>query len=152
MATLNDVVIRVQSLLGSDPSLSSTEVESMAQTRYEHIYETFLWSRKLRDFIIQTVAQVSSDSTNTVTVTNGSSTITSSSTPFQRRHGRASNPTRQRTAVPFINSVPLSGQLLELGDGEGNLVSGPAPPRTTSPGGSFRPSICCRTARMPSIA
>ena len=44
MATLNDVVIRVQSLLGSDPSLSSTEVESMAQARYEHIYETFLWS------------------------------------------------------------------------------------------------------------
>ena len=69
MATLNDIVIRVQSLLGSDPSLGSTEVESMAQTRYEHIYETFLWSRKLRDFIIQTVAQVSSGTTDTVTVT-----------------------------------------------------------------------------------
>ena len=122
MATLNDVVIRVQSLLGSDPSLSSTEVESMAQTRYEHIYETFLWSRKLRDFIIQTVAQVSSDSTNTVTVTNNSSTVTSSSTPFSAAMVGRQIQLGSELQYYFINSVPLSGQL-ELGDGEGNAVT-----------------------------
>lgn len=122
MATLNDVVIRVQSLLGSDPSLSSTEVESMAQTRYEHIYETFLWSRKLRDFIIQTVAQVSSDSTNTVTVTNGSSTVTSSSTPFSTAMIGRQIQLGSELQYYFVNNVPLSGQL-ELGDGEGNPVT-----------------------------
>ena len=122
MATLNDIVIRVQSLLGSDPSLSSTEVESMAQTRYEHIYETFLWSRKLRDFILQTVAQVSSDSTNTVTVTNSSSTVTSSSTPFNASMVGRQIQLGSELQYYFINDVPLSGQL-ELGDGEGNAVT-----------------------------
>ena len=122
MATLNDVVIRVQSLLGSDPSLSSTEVESMAQTRYEHIYETFLWSRKLRDFVIQTVAQVSSDSTNTVTVTNGSSTVTSSSTPFSTAMIGRQIQLGSELQYYFVNNVPLSSQL-ELGDGEGNPVT-----------------------------
>lgn len=122
MATLNDIVIRVQSLLGSDPSLSSTEVESMAQTRYEHLYETFLWSRKLRDFIIQTAAQVSSDSTNTVTVTNGSSTVTSSSTPFSSVMVGRQIQLGDEKQYYFINDVPLSGQL-ELGDGEGNAVA-----------------------------
>lgn len=122
MATLNDLVIRVQNLLGSDPSLGSTEVESMAQTRYEHIYETFLWSRKLRDFIIQTVAQVSSDSTNTVTVTNGSSLIASVGTPFSAAMVGRQIQLGSELQYYFVNSVPLSGQL-ELGDGEGNAVT-----------------------------
>lgn len=122
MATLNDIVIRVQSLLGSDPSLGSTEVESMAQTRYEHIYETFLWSRKLRDFIIQTVAQVSSGTTDTVTVTNGSSTVTSSGTPFSAAMVGRQIQLGSELQYYFVNDVPLSGQLT-LGDGEGNTVT-----------------------------
>lgn len=80
--TFTQATTRVQTLLGTDASLSTTEIQSMMQTRYESLYETMPWSKRLRDFTINLYAQTSSTSANTVTVTNASSTVTSAGTPF----------------------------------------------------------------------
>jgi hypothetical protein len=119
MATLNDIVIRVQNLLGADPSLTSDEVESLAQTRYEHLYETFLWSRKLRDFVFLTVAQVTSGASDTVTVTNGSGTITSAGTPFSSAMVGRQIQLGSELQYYFVKDAPVASQIT-LGDGEGN--------------------------------
>jgi len=82
MALLSDITSRVSTLLGTEASLSTTEIESLVQTRYEHIYETWYWSKRLRDFGISLVAQVTSGASDTVTVTSSSATVTSAGTPF----------------------------------------------------------------------
>lgn len=82
MATLATITARVLNLLGSEASLSTSELESLVQTRYEDLYESWNWSKRSRDFGISLVAQISSDSTNTVTATQGSATVSSIGTPF----------------------------------------------------------------------
>lgn len=82
MATLSTLTARILSLLGSEASLSTAEAESLVQTRYEHLYETWCWSKRLRDFGVSLVAQVTSGTTDTVTVTLDSAVVTSAGTPF----------------------------------------------------------------------
>lgn len=121
MSTLATVSSRVATLLGTDPQLSTAEIESIALSRYESLYESFPWSRKLRDFTINLVAQISSNTTNTVTVTNGSATVTSAGTPFTSvMDGRQIRIGAELQSY-FVNFVSSSSISLE--DGEGNAVT-----------------------------
>jgi len=121
MATFTDMATRVLTLLGTDDHLTSAEVVSLAQTRYEHLYETKWWSRRARDFVITTVAQVSSGTTDTVTVTNGSATVTSAATPFTSAMDGRQIQISGEEQYYFVNYVSTSGVTLE--DGDGNAVT-----------------------------
>lgn len=135
MATQSDVSTRVASLLGTDANLSTAEILSLCQTRYETLCDLFVWSRRLREFTITTVAQTASSTSDTVTVTNGSSTITSAGTPFTA--GMAGRQIAIGTSVVqyfYVSSFTDSANLV-LGDGEGNAVTWPG---STSAGNSWR--------------
>lgn len=134
MATLSTVTTRVLTLLGSDAKLSTSEAESLVQTRYEHIYENWLWPRRLKDFVISLVAQVSSSTTDTVTATLASSTITSAGTPFTAAMAGRQIQIGAEPQYFFVNSVTDSANIV-LGDGEGTAVTWP---RATASGLSWR--------------
>ena len=116
------LLTRVKNLLGTDPQLSDAEISSMAQSRYEAMYETFPWSRKLRDFTITTVAPVSNSTTDKVTVTVGSAIVSSDGTPFVA--GMLGRQIRIGADLQyyFVNSV-TSSSAIKLGDGEGNEIT-----------------------------
>lgn len=123
MAKFADVVERVSVLLGSDSSLSDAEIGSLVQTRYEHLYETFHWSKRRRDFMISLVAQVESTASTLATVTHGSPTVTVASTPFiTTMTGRQIKLGSERQYF-FFNFVSSSSCTLQ--DGEGNNVGWP---------------------------
>lgn len=124
MATLSTITARILNLLGSEASLTTAELESLAQTCYETICETWSWSTRTREFTISLIAQVESDNTNTVTVTNGSATVTSIGTPFtSAMTGRqiTIGSHRQYFFVTFVSSASLT-----LTNGEGASVTWPA--------------------------
>lgn len=124
MATLATITSRVLNLLGSDASLSTAELESLVQTRYEDLYESWMWSKRFRDFGLSLVAQVSSDATTLVTATAGSATITSIGTPFtSAMTGRQISIGTHRQYF-FVNYVSTSS--LTIQDGEGNDYLWPA--------------------------
>lgn len=124
MATRADILADVDNLCGNDPQLSDTEINTHIQLRYEEIYETFLWSKSLREFTLTLVAQTSSASTNTVTATLGDGTVTSAGTPFTSgMAGRSiqigSEP--QRFEIDTFTSTAE----IELGDGESAAATWP---------------------------
>lgn len=124
MATLATITSRVLNLLGSDASLSTAELESLVQTRYEDLYESWTWSKRFRDFGLSLIAQVSSDATTLVTATLGSATITSIGTPFtSAMTGRQISIGTHRQYF-FVNYVSTSS--LTIQDGEGNDYLWPA--------------------------
>lgn len=116
------LLTRVKNLLGTDPQLSDTEISSIAQSRYEALYESYPWSRKLRDFTMNLVATVSSTTTDTVTVTNGSAVVTSAGTPFTSAMLGRQIRIGAEQQYHFINSV-TSTSAIKLGDGEGNEIT-----------------------------
>lgn len=124
MATLATITSRVLNLLGSDASLSTAELESLVQTRYEDLYESWTWSKRFRDFGLSLVAQVESDATTLVTATLGSATVTSIGTPFtSAMTGRQISIGTHRQYF-FVNYVSTSS--LTIQDGEGNDYLWPA--------------------------
>src|SRR5215831_17740875 len=131
--TMGDIVATVRQLLGSDNSLSVEETAALAQTRFELIYETWNWSRRLRDFTIQTVAQITSDSSNLVWLQDGSSHITSVGTPFTDSMIGRQIQLSTGLQYYFIQALVSPSELI-LGDGEGNEVPyhAPAAPIVTS--------------------
>ena len=124
MALLSDVTTRITNLLGTDPSLSTAEIESMAQTRYEDVYNQWSWSKRQRDFVMTLNGQVESTTSDTVTVTNGSSTVTSAGTPFTSAMVGRQIQIGDEPQYLFVRSF-TSTSIIELGDGEGNTVTWP---------------------------
>lgn len=82
MATRSQVRADVDGLIGTDPHLSDSEINTLLQLRYEHVYEARLWSRSLREFTVRLVALDSSASGEAASVTQGSATVTFSGTPI----------------------------------------------------------------------
>lgn len=123
MATLATVTSRIMTLLGSELSLNSIEVESLVQTRYEAIYETFSWSRRLRNFVIPIVPQVSSTPSTSASVTNGNSVVTTASPIFT-----ASMTGRQIVISGYPQCLwfsYVSSTQGSLSDGDGTVVAWP---------------------------
>lgn len=81
-ATMDDVIARVINLLGTQDHLSSTEVMSLVQTRFEVLFEAITWSARVKDFTLGLVAQTESSATTTVTATHGSSSLSAIGSPF----------------------------------------------------------------------
>jgi len=121
VATRADVRSDVSGLLGADANLSSAEINTLIQLRLDHLYETVRWSRRVKEFSLTTVAQTSSTSATTVTVTNGSATVTSAGTPF------TSAMVGYRIAIssgqPYWIDTFVSSAEITLGDGEGTAVT-----------------------------
>ena len=120
MIRLSSVVERVLTLLGSEASLTTDEIESLIQTRYEHIYETRGWSKRLKDFGISLVAEISSDATTLVNVTQGSAVVTSIGTPFTSAMSGRQIEIGDLRQYFFVNYVSSSS--LTIQDGEGQDV------------------------------
>ena len=124
MATLTDVIADVQGLIGTDPHASTAEITTLAKLRFDRVYESHGWSRRSRDFTVSTVAQVKSTSSDTVTATLGSSTITSAGTPFTAAMVGRQIAISGESMYFFINSFTSTAAVV-LGDGEGNAVAWP---------------------------
>jgi hypothetical protein len=123
---LSDIVTRVQTLLGTDPQLSNAEIQTMAITRYEHLYNTNPWSRRKQEFLINLVGKVSSAgaSVDGVTVTTGSATVTSVGTPFTAAMVGRQMHIGVEPQYFYINSFNSSSSIV-LGDGHGNAATWP---------------------------
>jgi hypothetical protein len=123
-ANLADLTTRVQQLIGNDTLLSAAEVYNLAQTRYEHLYETFHFSRRHRDFTISLFAQVSSNNSTLVTVTNGNSTVTSAGSPFTTSVATTARQIQigSEEQYFFVNSRTNDSAIV-LGDGEATAVN-----------------------------
>lgn len=147
MATLATVTARVLNLLGSDDSLSTSECESLAATRYELLHDTFNWARRPRRFMLSAVAQTESSTSDTVSVTTGSATVTSAGTPF------TSTMDGYQIAIdgelqPFTLAY-VSTSVVTLEDGNGNAVTWAADADTAASWRVFKslyalPADCAR--------
>ena len=137
MATRLQVRTDADTLLGNDPNISDTELNTIIQTRYSSIYESWPWPRRYRDFTISTTAQTSSSSTTTVTATLGSSTITAAGgTPFTGSTGYQIRIGAEPSYF-FVNSV-TSATVIVIGDGEGTAVNWPRATATAATWRLFR--------------
>jgi hypothetical protein len=149
---LATVTARVLSLLGSDSSLSTAECESICATRYELLHDTFGWARRTRDFTLSTVAQTSSGTTDTVTVTLASATVTSAGTPF------LSTMDGYQIAIDgvlqYFFVVYSSTSVVTLADGEGNAVLWPVATNTTAAWRVFKTlyTLPTNTSRVETLA
>lgn len=133
MARLSDITNRIIVLLGTEASLTPDEVNSLVQTRYEHIYEIWSWSKRPRDFTISLTPQRDSDASTTVTVTNSSATVTALGTPFTTAMTGAQFQVGAERQYFFVKFVSASTVLLQ--DGEGNDLLWPG---ATASGQSWR--------------
>lgn len=133
MATATTITGRAKILIGTDDQVTDAELLSLTQTRLEQLYDAWVWSRTVREFALSLIANIGSTSSDTVTVTNGSSVVTSAGTPFTTSPSMAGYQI-QVGAEPhyfFIDSV-TSTSIIRLGDGEGNTVNWPRATNTTS--------------------
>ena len=124
MPTRADILADVKGLIGTDPQASDAEITTLIQLRFDRIFESWSWSRRLRDFTISTVAQVNSTSSDTVTATNGSPAITSAGTPFTSAMVGRQIAIAGESMYFFIDSF-TSTSVVRLGNGEGTEVTWP---------------------------
>src|SRR3990167_8537616 len=124
MATQADISADIASLVGTDPQLSSAERTTLVQLRYEQIYETFLWSKSLREFTVTLVAQTSSTSSNTVTATLDDGTVTSAGTPFTSGMAGRSITIGSEPQRFEVDTFPRTAEN-DVGDGESAAATWP---------------------------
>ena len=72
MANFDDMILRVQRLLGNHTQLTYPITGGLVNSRHRHLLESNDWARKKQEININTSADVSS---GTVTVTSGDATI-----------------------------------------------------------------------------
>ena len=125
MATRADVLADIKALIGTDPQASDAEINTLIGLRFDRIYESWPWSRRLRDLTISTVAQVNSTSTTLVTATIDSPVITSAGTPFTSAMAGRQIAVSGESMYFFIDSF-TSTSVVRLGNGEGTEVNWPA--------------------------
>lgn len=134
MPTRADILADIKGLIGTDPQASDAEINTLVQLRFDRIFESWPWSRRLRDFTISTVAQVNSTSSTLVTATNGSPAITSAGTPFTAAMAGRQIAIAGEVMYFFIDSF-TSSSVVRLGNGEGTEVNWPG---TTAGSKSWR--------------
>ena len=125
MPTRADILADVKALIGTDPQASDAEIVTLIQLRFDRLYESWSWSRRLRDFTVSTVAQVSSTSSTLVTATIDSPVITSAGTPFTSAMAGRQIAIAGESMYFFIDSF-TSTSVVRLGNGEGTEVNWPA--------------------------
>lgn len=106
----------------------------MVQSRYEHLYETWHWSRRLRDFTISLFARVSSTTTTVGTATLNSSTFTANGgAPFTTSVATTARQIQigAEEQYFFINSR-VSDTEITIGNGEGTAVNWPRATNTAA--------------------
>lgn len=145
MATRSDVRATIDSLLGSDASLSDAEINSILTLRYTALYEKRGWSKRRRAFTITLVAQVSSITSNEVTVTVGLGTVTSAGTPWAAADDAKQIVIAGDVTPFFVNFVSSSS--ITLVDGDDDAVSWAAATDTSAAWRTFQtiyslPSDC----------
>ena len=77
MSDFNTSITRIQDLLGNHKSADDTVVGRLYNSRHRNLLESHEWSRKKGEIILALVAE---ESTGTFSITNGSSSVTGTST------------------------------------------------------------------------
>src|SRR3990167_11349523 len=121
---LSDIVTRVQNLLGTDAQLSDAEIRSMAISRYEILHDAHPWSKRRKEFVINTVGQITSNSGVLVTATDGSATVSSAGSPFGSTYNDMQIQIGSQRQYYFVSYNAATNISLE--DGNGNAATWPA--------------------------
>lgn len=132
--TFGEALAHVHSMLGEDDQVNLDNVRSAGQLAYGMLRDSQSWSKARQDLVLTTVAQVASSTTDTVTATLGSSTITSLETPFTAAMVGRQIQVGSEPQYLYVNAVTDSANIV-LGDGNGTAVLWP---RTTEAGASWR--------------
>lgn len=128
MASFDDMILRVQRLLGNHTQLTNPIVGELVNSRHRHLLESNDWARKKQEININTSADVSS---GTITMTNGDATVAASGTPF------ASGDVGKYISVIdqlFVIGTFTSSSSVEITDLNGTTVTYPG---TTASGESY---------------
>lgn len=134
--TFTQVTTRVQTLLGTDASLSTADIQTLAQNRYEEILETRWWSKRLRDFTFTMIAPLDSTTSTLATVTNGSATVTFSGTPITSTYDKAQ--IRFSNEDQYFFASRTSSSQITLQDGNGTSVTWPGSTSSSATWTMFR--------------
>ncbi len=116
MSTFNQMVTRVQALVGNHTLATATVVGALVNSRHRGLLESYDWSRRKNDIIVNTA--VDKDA-GTVTLTSGSATVTGSGTAFAA--------TDVGRSIQFADSIYQvrtysSATSITLGDANGTAV------------------------------
>ena len=119
MATFTQMVSRVRSLVANHSQATTTVVGEFINSRHRGLLESFDWSRRKQDIIIGTVIDKTA---GTIALTNGSSTVTGTSTSFA-----STDVGRSLIIGDSIYSVfsYTSATSIKLGDANGTEVTYP---------------------------
>ncbi len=117
MANFNDMVSRVQRLLGSHTSATNSVVGELVNTRHRNLLESHEWSRKKGEIILTLVDE---ESTGTFSVTNGSETVTGTSTSLSSAD--VGKYIRFSSDSGIYHVKARSGDDLTLGDYNGSTI------------------------------
>lgn len=131
MATRADILDNVKGLIGDDAHATDARINTAIQLAFDRLFESHMWSRRLRDFTISTVAETDSTSSTEVTVTNGSPVVTSAGTPFTSAMAGRQIAIDGQDMYFFVNSF-TSTSVVRLGDGESNEVNWPGSTDTSA--------------------
>lgn len=125
MATRTNIRADVLNLIGTDANASTAELNTHIQLVYEDLYVHFPWSSRLLDFVVSLVAQITNGTTESVTVTNGSATVsvTGAGTPFTSAMTGRQIQIGAEPQYFFVNFVSSSS--ITIRDGEGTNVNWP---------------------------
>ncbi len=119
MSTFNQMVTRVQALVGNHTLATATVVGALVNSRHRGLLESYDWSRRKQDIVINSVVDKTA---GTVTLTSGSATVTGSGTAFA-----ASDVGRSIQFADSIFTVRTysSATSITLGDANGTAVTFP---------------------------
>ncbi len=119
MSTFNQMVTRVQALVGNHTLATATVVGALVNSRHRGLLESYDWSRRKQDIVINSVVDKTA---GTVTLTSGSATVTGSGTAFAATDvGRSIQFADSIFAVRTYSSTTS----ITLGDANGTAVTFP---------------------------
>lgn len=129
--TFGQALAAIHLLIGKSDQVSLDDIRTLAQVWYVAMRDSSTWSKAREEFTISTVAQIASTSSDTVTVTNGSTAVTSAGTPFaSAMEGRQIQIGAEQQYF-YIKTFTDTSNVI-LGDGQGNAVAWPRDTDTSS--------------------
>lgn len=118
-----DVRSAVMELVGNDAHMPGAEIDVLTQLRFDHIYETWHWTRRMRDIVIALAAQTVSSESNLVTVTRGSQVVTAAGAAFTSEMSGFQIDIGDLRQYLYLNYV--SPTEISLTDPDGNIAEWP---------------------------
>jgi hypothetical protein len=118
IANLDQMISRVRHLVGNHSIATEDLISSFVNERHQILFESHEWSRKKQEIILATTADADS---GTLSVTNGASTITGTSTAFASTDVGSYIKIGSDESLYVVNAV-TSSTSLTLGDLNGTVI------------------------------